>query len=1213
MPLPAGETSIDRVTTTARPRTDPPAATGDGGLAFETIWGERRPANALLAVVAERIRTAAAHLGLSRADLWRIFAPHSVFEGETAPLPPGSAQGFLIVETHHLIQGMVGKGALKMVFPEDFVGKGEPFVAVDPGSIEVRPPVPAERWPDERRPEEIVRQAMRELMTGESLSMSLKCQATGAPFAGSEGLVLCARRQFDPASGRYFLRSPWRGTEAATPEDKELIESLMNAAAETLTRANRIAYDRIVHAAETNSTLTARLSLDLPTNVVEGHLRALLQLSPETIIGDDDMTARLREILARPDPSWTRCALARAAARMQMEHAILLPSSREKLRDSLAALPARGSPSPAQYRQIVDLFFGTGEVQQNEDSLFHHREPILRVLSVALSAHCLDECGDPEVLAFYLKTLLDNQRIMIETILLRRLPPGQSLPVDWFERAAPLAPHLEQQLGAQLPAPPKTLTREEVADRFLTIVNLLFEALAKVPEDTPDPYLRARRELLDLAIRAITSTGDVLPSVERIVFFTLPFTYECVTPKLGVVTRKPVEVCGSELRPEAMAVGAVMTIEILLRKLTRKSKPLEGLTVAIEGLGNAGTHVARIMADRGASIVGVSDSRGAVIRPGGFAPAELALALAHKRAGKHLDTLQLPTPLGRSAEPPILFHPDPEALKRIQADVLILAAIPASIEETNARQLQVSVVCELTGAAVTGAAKSILKERQIHVIPDNLASSGGLLVSLSEMLQNSVGQVWHRRLEEHNLQEQLSRGYDAALRAARKYDVDVATASDIVALQRMQALAVYREQLATKSAQLAEQIRSIPPQDGVLLVSDDDEDGVASAAILHVLLTRLNPGLKDRVSLLSESFRARAILDFVEQQQHRGEPIRHLFVVDRSFPLSPQGQESLAAVARRCRMTFINNHDLPPALVATPPAAGPSTNTPLPIGPAELGILLISPQTLRATIPARQFPTALILKEVAHRLVTDEATLAQINWQAAVGSCLDAPPDTTGEWLLFYSQFNPDKTIEAARAVRTVTRAGGFRTAIQALLGIARPDQLSTHQAWRGFMAEFRTLDERVQVLVEKILLENRRKPYTAHFFTADEVASPTRIAGNAANELDLYPWISERLTKYGNLADKPIIVGQVVRDLKGSRFLGVRIRSPRGVELMEVGLPADFETGGLPHTAVARLPLDPVAPPRQVFEELVDQIWMKTTSPLYFRPKGLPKPSGQK
>jgi hypothetical protein len=140
---------------------------------------------------------------------------------------------------------------------------------------------------------------------------------------------------------------------------------------------------------------------------------------------------------------------------------------------------------------------------------------------------------------------------------------------------------------------------------------------------------------------------------------------------------------------------------------------------------------------------------------------------------------------------------------------------------------------------------------------------------------------------------------------------------------------------------------------------------------------------------------------------------------------------------------------------------------------------------------------------------------------------------------------------------------------------------------------------------VEKIILENRRRPFTSHFFTHDEVASPTPVAGNDANELDFYHWISEYLRKRGDLGEKPIIVGQVVAGSKGRRQLGVRIRSPRGVDLMEVGLPEHFQTGGLPNTAVARIPLAPDALPEQEFHRLVDELWLKTTSPLHFSAVG--------
>ena len=224
----------------------------DDGLGFRTITGDTTPDNELLKLIAERIRVAARHLGLTRDDLFRIFSRHSIFEGEADEPGVGGKSSFILVETHHLIQGRVGKGALKLVFPQDLLGQESHFQESEPGVVEVVHPPGMARWTNAAEAEALVKQAMREFMTGESLSMSLKSQATDAPFAGSEGLMLCAAREFDEASGRYRLKSLLQGGEENAREDKELIERMMNGAAEMLTRTHRIAYDKIVHAAETN-------------------------------------------------------------------------------------------------------------------------------------------------------------------------------------------------------------------------------------------------------------------------------------------------------------------------------------------------------------------------------------------------------------------------------------------------------------------------------------------------------------------------------------------------------------------------------------------------------------------------------------------------------------------------------------------------------------------------------------------------------------------------------------------------------------------------------------------------------------------------------------------------------------------------------------------------------------------------------------------------
>lgn len=1163
----------------------------DGGLAWKTVAGEMTPENSLLRLIAERIQAAAVVLGLSREDLRRIFEPHDVFEAEMRVELPGLTADFILVETFHQVQGMVGKGALKLVFPADLLGDSEQFKPGPDGSVEVTPAPGAPPWTGQAEAEETIKRAMREFMTGETLSMSLKSQATGAPFSGSEGLILCATRHFEPSTRRYFLRPALQTGEGADARGKELIELMMNYASEMLTRAGRIGYDRIVHAAETNSTLTARLDLQLPSNVVEGHLRALLQDHPEITIGDDDMTARLRELFSAPDYKPTRCSLAKAAALMQIEHSVLLPSSRLALRGLLQDLPPQGAPTPAQYRKVLDIFFGRGETHQTEDQLHHHREPVLRALAVALSARTLDDCGEPELLEFYLRTLLDNQRIMLEAALLPRLG-DQPLPVDWFRRLPLLTSEHERRLAALRPFP--GITRDKVKENFWEIVNILAEAKASLPRYTPDPHLQARKEVLERATRAITSAADVVPSSERIVFFALPYAYECVTPRLGVVTRKPVAVCGSELRPEAMAAGGVMALDILLKTVFGKAQPIKGLSVAIEGLGNAGKHVATTVIQQGGRILGVSDSRGALTCPDGFSREEMAVIIAHKNAGRRLDTImEIPAArdfAGREGAP-MVYNPNPENLHKVAADILVLAAISGTIHAGNAPSMDVKVVCELTGAAVSREAKQHLKARGIHVIPDNLASSGGLLVSLFEMLQNSAGQNWERALEETQLRQHLTRSFDHALRIAADSDLDLPGASDVLALRRMHELALFREQLQSASAKLEQRIKELPDGAPVLVVSDDDEDGVASAAIMDALIEEIAPG-SQQIEFMNESLRSDAILERVAASHRTPRPIRHVFVLDRAIPVNERSHERLKQLASLCHVSIINNNWITPAMLEKgDPARWCQA----------LDILFISPQTLLAAGQAREFSTALTLRELSRHLLRREDIIERVDWHAAVATCLDMPDEAGIEWVWFFTQFNPDRTLDAARAIRLVTRAGGFLNAIHALISVTLPDHLETLSSWKQFLKEYELLEDRILLLVDKIVVENRSKPYTSHFFTPEEVASPTPVAGNAANELDLYHWISEHLTRRGNLAERPIVVGQYLPAGHGQPCLGVRIRSPRGVDLMDVGLPEVFVTGGLPNTAIARIPIPEGVQPEKMFQDLMDAIWTKTTHPIYF------------
>lgn len=135
---------------------------------------------------------------------------------------------------------------------------------------------------------------------------------------------------------------------------------------------------------------------------------------------------------------------------------------------------------------------------------------------------------------------------------------------------------------------------------------------------------------------------------------------------------------------------------------------------------------------------------------------------------------------------------------------------------------------------------------------------------------------------------------------------------------------------------------------------------------------------------MNESFRSPIVPDRIQQTQETDVPVRHLFSLDCAFPVNEPGRTYVARMANQCRVTLINNHELPANLLEPEACATAEAVNGRNLNPAALGILHISPQTLKSIVPASQFPTAMILKEIASLLIHDEQVLNQIAWQAAV-------------------------------------------------------------------------------------------------------------------------------------------------------------------------------------------------------------------------------------
>ncbi len=139
--------------------------------------------------------------------------------------------------------------------------------------------------------------------------------------------------------------------------------------------------------------------------------------------------------------------------------------------------------------------------------------------------------------------------------------------------------------------------------------------------------------------------------------------------------------------------------------------------VVIQGFGSVGRHAARFLAQRGASIVAVSDSGGAVHDPDGL---DLEKLETWKNEGNSVATF--PDAAAGSADD----------LVAVECEIWIPAARPDVLTATNARRLNASVVLEGANIPATAEAEAILDDRGVLVIPDIIANAGGIVCASVE-------------------------------------------------------------------------------------------------------------------------------------------------------------------------------------------------------------------------------------------------------------------------------------------------------------------------------------------------------------------------------------------------------------------------------------------------------------------------------------------------
>ena len=211
-----------------------------------------------------------------------------------------------------------------------------------------------------------------------------------------------------------------------------------------------------------------------------------------------------------------------------------------------------------------------------------------------------------------------------------------------------------------------------------------------------------------------TVMGWMIDEYEQIVRAKVP----------AAITGKPLPLGGSPGRVAATGRGALKVLDLWAGREERKA---EETTVAVQGFGNAAYHFARLASERGYRIVAVSDSSGACYNADGLDIE--AVKQAKSKSGKVADSKAGKSMAGAE-------------LLALDVDVLALAALENQIHCDNVNEVKAGAILEIANGPLTSDADQSLAQRDVPILPDVLANTGGVIVSYFEWLQNRAGEIW---------------------------------------------------------------------------------------------------------------------------------------------------------------------------------------------------------------------------------------------------------------------------------------------------------------------------------------------------------------------------------------------------------------------------------------------------------------------------------------
>jgi glutamate dehydrogenase (NAD(P)+) len=235
----------------------------------------------------------------------------------------------------------------------------------------------------------------------------------------------------------------------------------------------------------------------------------------------------------------------------------------------------------------------------------------------------------------------------------------------------------------------------------------------------------------------------------------------------AVITGKPISLGGTVGRDAATGSGIMHVVQEAAR---RRGLSPNGTTVAIQGFGNAGQWSARLLAGKGFQVVAVSDTSGGIHNGHGL---DIEAAIVQK------------TNSGRVTDYSKADRITNDELLTLPVDILVPAAFENQITAANAPAVKAKIIAEAANGPTTPEADRMLNDSGVLIIPDILASAGGVVVSYFEWVQNRSGMYWDEKEVSNRLEQVMTRAFQEVAAASEREKLTMREAALILGIRRV--------------------------------------------------------------------------------------------------------------------------------------------------------------------------------------------------------------------------------------------------------------------------------------------------------------------------------------------------------------------------------------------------------------------------------------------